>query len=157
MFNLNTNLKTMSLLNQLELDLVAALKSRDTIKTSTIRLILAEVKNFSIDLRTKGRELNDQDVLAVITKEGKKRKESIEIFEKAGRTDLSESEKAELAIIETYLPQQISRQELEKIVAEVLESTDKKDFGSVMKETMARVKGQADGKEVAEVVKFLLI
>ena len=157
MFNLNTNLKTMSLLNQLELDLVAALKSRDTIKTSTIRLILAEVKNFSIDLRTKGRELNDQDVLNIVNKEAKKRKESIEIFEKAGRTDLSEAETAELAIIETYLPQQISRQELERIVAEVLESTDKKDFGTVMKETMTRVKGQADGKEVAEVVKFLLI
>lgn len=147
----------MSLLNQLELDLVAALKSRDTIKTNTLRLVLSEVKNFAIDLRTKGRELNDQDVLAVMTKEAKKRKESIEIFEKAGRTDLSTIEIGELNVIESYLPKQMSREDLERIVAEVLESTDKKDFGSVMKETMARVKGQADGKEVAEVVKFLLV
>lgn len=148
----------MALLNQLENDLVAALKSRDTNKTNTIRLVLSEVKNFAIDLRTKGRELNDQDVIMVMVREAKKRKESIEIFDKAGRTDLSDIEKAELAVIETYLPEQISREEIEKVVAEVIESTDKKDFGTVMKETMIRIKikGQADGKDVAEAIKLLL-
>jgi uncharacterized protein YqeY len=146
----------MASLNQLENDLVAALKSRDTNKTNTLRLVISEIKNFAIDLRTKNRELNDEDVNNVLAKESKKRKESIQIFEQAGRTDLSESEKSELAIIEAYLPQQISREELEKIVAEVIESTDKKDFGSVMKEVMVRVKGKADGKDVAEAVKLLL-
>lgn len=146
----------MSLFNQLENDLVAALKSRDTNKVNTIRLIISEVRYAIIDLKAKGKELTDQDVVAVLTRESKKRKESIEIFDKAGRTDLSDVEKAELSVIETYLPKQISREELEKIVAEVIESTEKREFGFVMKEVMARVKGQADGKDVAEAVKLLL-
>jgi|688.fasta_scaffold04378_24 uncharacterized protein YqeY len=146
----------MSLFNQLENDLVAALRSRDTNKLNTLRLIISEVKYAIIDLKAKGKELTDQDVIGVLIRESKKRKESIEIFEKAGRTDLSDTEKAELAVIESYLPKQISREELEKIVAEVIESTEKREFGTVMKEVMIRVKGQADGKDVAEAVKLLL-
>ena len=146
----------MSLLERIDADLKAALKSSDKLRLSTVRLLKAAVKNQQID---KGRELSDEEILSVIGSMAKQRKESIEQFSKGGRTDLAEQEKSELAVLQSYLPAQLSPEELDRIIREAIQesgATDEKEIGKVMRVLMPKIKGLADGKEVNDRVRELL-
>lgn len=141
------------MLQKLESDLISAMKSKDVVRVGTIRLLISEFKNAQIDLRAKGEELTTDICLKILNREAKKRKESIDLFAKSGRTDLVDSETAELEIIEEYLPKQMSEDELEIIVKGVVSELSDKNFGNAMKAVMERVKGQADGKIISDLVK----
>ncbi|NPA15621.1 MAG: GatB/YqeY domain-containing protein [Deferribacteres bacterium] len=134
-------------------DMKEAMKAKDMAKVSTLRLLLSEIKNKEID---KKGELSDEEIYALIQKAVKQRKESIEQYKSAGREDLVQKEEAELKILEAYLPEQLSEEELEKIIDEAIkeaEAATMKDMGKVMRLVMPRVKGRADGKVVNEMVK----
>ena len=146
----------MSIKDRLKSDLVTAMKARDELKVSTLRLVNSSIKNREIDER---KELDDEGVLAVLNTAAKQRRDSIEQFEKGGRQDLADKEKAELVIIQEYLPQQLSKDEVTAFIKEAINETGAagaKDMGKVMKALMPKVKGKADGKLVNELVKELL-
>ena len=149
----------MSLTNQIQADYQAALKKGESLVVSTLRLLLAAIHDQEIAKRAKGEELTEGEVQGAVQKEVKRRKESIAAFEKGDRSDLVEKEKQELAILEKYLPEQMSEEELKKIIAEVVEEVNPqgmKDLGQVMKLVMPRVKGKADGSQVSQLVKEAL-
>lgn len=134
-----------------------AMKSGDKAKLSTMRLIISELKNKKIADGVK--ELDDANVIAVIKKMAKQRKESIEKFAEGGRDDLVEKEKQELSILDKYLPEEMSEEEVAKVVDEVISSIEDvspKDMGRVMKEVMGKLQGQADGKTVSKIVQAKL-
>lgn len=143
----------MTLKDRLGEELKLAMKARDNTRISTIRMVISVVKNREIDGRT---TLDDEGVLAVLTSAAKQRRESIEQFEKGGRTDLADQERAELAIISSFLPEQMGEAEVEALVIQAVKDTGAagpKDMGKLMKELMPKVKGKADGKLVNELVK----
>lgn len=138
-------------------DVKSAMVSKDTIKLNTLRFLQSAIKNKEIELRPN--PIVVEDVMAVIKKIVKQRKESIEQFQSAGRTDLVEQETAELKVMESYLPAQMSKEQIEALVAEVITSTGAKtikDMGTVMKEAQARSGGLADGKLMSEIIKSKL-
>ena len=146
----------MSLKETLRSDMIAAMKAKDAPRLSTLRLLINTIKNKEIDTRT---EIDEDAVLGVLSSAVKQRRDSIDQFEKAGRTDLSDKEKAELAIIQEYMPQQMGKDEILAAVKEaVAESgaSGPNDMGKVMKALMPKVKGKADGKLVNELVKEVL-
>ena len=146
----------MSIKDRLKSDLITAMKARDELKVSTLRLVSSSIKNREIDER---KELDDEGVLAVFTTAAKQRRDSIDQFEKGGRQDLADKEKAELVIIQEYLPQQLTKEEVAAFIKEAITETGAagaKDMGKVMKALMPKVKGKADGKLVNELVKELL-
>lgn len=146
----------MSLAEQIRTDLTNAMKERDAERVSTLRMIQSALKNEQIE---KGHELGDDETQAVIRRAVKQRTESAEQYERFGRPELAKKERAELALLEAYLPRAMSDEELETRVREVIRDTGasaKKDSGKVMKEMMARYRGQADGKRVQAVVGQLL-
>ena len=121
-----------------------AQRSKDSLRLNTIRSVISSIKNQEIDLR---KELQDEDVLPLITREVKKRKEAATLFEQGGRMDLMEKEKQEHAILQTYLPEQISEEDLRKRIQEVITETEAqgmKDFGKIMKVLVPEFKGKAD-------------
>jgi len=137
-------------------DLKNSMKAKDGDRVSVLRLVLAAVKNREIELKS---ELDDDQILAEITSAAKRRKESIEAFKEGGREDLVLKEGKELAILEEYLPAQLSPEELKSLIQEAIESTGASspgDMGKVMKEIMPRVQGKADGKVVNQKVKEIL-
>ncbi len=142
-----TNLKQ-QILNEIK----TALKAGEALKTSTLRSLITAINNREIE---KGKEakLTDEETLVCLQKEAKKRKESIEAFTLGNRADLANQEKKELAIIESYLPKQMTKEETETQVAAILDKAAAKDFGSAMKAAMAQLKGKADAKLVSEIVK----
>ncbi|MBB1078340.1 GatB/YqeY domain-containing protein [Limosilactobacillus sp. STM2_1] len=143
----------MSLLQQLTADMVTAMKERDKETLNVVRMLKAAVQNEQIEL---GHDLNSDEEVAVMAREYKQRKESLAEFENAGRDDLVEQAKKELTIVEKYMPQQLSKDDVEKIVSEVIDTLgvdSMKGFGQVMGAVMPKVKGQADGKLVNQVVK----
>ena len=143
----------MSLLQQLTSDMVTAMKKRDKETLNVVRMLKAAVQNEQIEL---GHDLSSDEEIAVMAREYKHRKESLEEFEKAGREDLISQAKKELAIVESYMPKQLSKDEVTSIVEGVineLNASSMKDFGKVMKSVMPKVQGQADGKLVNQVVK----
>lgn len=147
----------MSLREKMMADLKEAMKARDQAKMDAIRFLQSAVKYREVELRPNG--ITDQDVLGVIKKMAKQRRESIEQFEKAGRNDLAVKEKSELAIIEAYLPQQMDRAQVEALVKEVIQAlgaNSVKQMGAVIKEVQARSAGSADNKMVSELVKASL-
>ncbi|PJA40971.1 glutamyl-tRNA amidotransferase [candidate division WWE3 bacterium CG_4_9_14_3_um_filter_34_6] len=144
------------LLEKLQQDQITAMKSGDKARLGVLRMMISELKNMQIELKAKNVELDDVESLKVLTKEAKKRKDSILAFESANRLDLSEIEKAELLIVEEYLPKQLSEDEIQSVVAECASNIDTKDFGSVMKMAMEKLKGRVDGKIVSELVKKAL-
>lgn len=150
----------MSIKERLDGDLKNAMRARDAARLSTIRSLRAAIQKREIEARASGGELSEEDILGILQKEAKQRRESISQFESAGRTDLVANEKAELVIIEEYLPQQMSDDELieqiRRIVADV-GATSMADIGKVMGPAMAQLRGQADGKRVQQVVKDLLV
>jgi len=146
----------MSFLQKLDDDLRAALKASDGLKVSVLRMAKAALKNRQID---KMGELSGEDILAVITTLTKQRKESIELFSKGGREDLADKERQELKILRSYLPNQLTPEELDGIILEAIKessATGTKDMGKVMRLVMPRVKGAADGKIVNQRVTDLL-
>jgi hypothetical protein len=143
----------MTLQEQLSEDLKTAMKARDAVRTTTIRMIRGQMKDFQI---AKGAPLTAEDEIAVLNNAAKKRKEAIAIYEKSDRADLLAKEKAELEIIASYLPKQLSAAEVEAIVAQVIQemgATTAKDLGKVMQAAMAQLKGKADGKMVQEIAR----
>lgn len=146
----------MSLRIRLDEDMKTALKNKDSLQLSVIRLLRSELKNAEI---AKGAPLTEDEVVQVVAREAKKRRESIEQFEKGGRADLAEKEAAELKILSEYLPEQLGENEIAGIAQEViseLHATSKADKGKVMAALMPRVRGRADGKLVNQIVDRLL-
>ncbi len=133
-----------------------AMKSQDKFKLSVIRMVRAAIKNIEIDQR---KTLDDQEVLDVLNREIKQRKDSLQEFEKAGRDDLAENLKAEIAVLMEYMPQQLSDEEVKAIVQQTIQevgASSKADMGKVMGALMPKVKGRADGKLVNQLVQQLL-
>ena len=133
-------------------DLKSAMKAHDMTAVNAIRGVIAKAKDLTVNA---GKEMTDDAVLQVIAKGVKQREESIAQFEAAGRAELAEGEKKEMALLKKYLPEQLSEAAVAAIVKAVVTetgATSKKDMGKVMKEVMASVKGQADGKLVSRLV-----
>jgi uncharacterized protein YqeY len=131
-----------------------ALKEGQKLKVSVFRMLISEINNKKIADRVK--ELDDEKVITLIQKMVRQHKESIEKFKQGNREDLVSKETEELAVLEEYLPEQISEDELAQIVSESIKkagATSPKDMGAVMGQVMARVKGRADGKVVGKMVK----
>lgn len=146
----------MTMKKQVEQDMIQAAKDRDKIRLSALRLIKTAMHNREIDLK---RELNEPELLQLLSGMVKQRRDSIEQFAKGGRADLVAQEEAELAIVQSYMPQQLSREEIEaeidKAVGEA-GALSVKDMGKVMKVLMPRITGKADGKLVGDLVKARL-
>ena len=141
------------LTEKIDNDLRQALKNRDAARVSTLRFLKAALQNAGIEKRG---ELKDEDVISVIKKQVKQRKESIEEFKKGNRADLVEKETKELEILQGYLPAEINPKELAAIIKAVIAETNAlslKDMGKVIKEVMAKTRGSADGKAVSAMVK----
>jgi uncharacterized protein YqeY len=146
----------MSFLQKLDGDLKMSLKASDKLKVSVLRMTKAALKNRQIE---KGGELSEDDIITVLSSLSKQRRESIEQFSKGGREDLAEKEREELSILQSYLPEQLTPEELDGIIAESIKESSArgpKDMGKVMRLVMSRVKGSADGKVVNQRVKDLL-
>lgn len=146
----------MSLLQQIDNDLKEALKAGQKERLSVLRGLKSDIKYKQIDL---GHEMSDADIIGVLTSASKKRKESIEQFKAGGRMDLVAKEEAEFAIIQAYLPAQLSEDKLRQIIAETIAETganSPKMMGVVMKALLPKVKGMADGKLVSQLVTELL-
>lgn len=138
-------------------DLKTAMKNQEVVKLSAIRFLQSAIKNREIELRPVA--ITDQEVLAVIKKICNQHKDSIEQYTNAGRLDLVDNEKAQLTILEGYLPKQMPRAELEKVIAEVmaeLKASSVKDMGGVIKGVIAKTAGAADNKIISEIVKSKL-
>lgn len=160
-----------NLKRQIQEDLKAALKKKEEIKVSAIRMLNAAISNKEIEKRSKlSRQkpelkseelaeqsiLTDEETIETIVSESKKRKEAIAGFEKGGRADLVEKEKRELEILKKYLPEQLPEEEIRKIVKDIIQKTEAasiKDMGKVMAGLMPKVKGRADGFLVSKIVK----
>ncbi len=147
----------MNLKEKISEDLKTAMKSGDKLRLETIRTICAGIIEF--EKRGLNRELTEDDVTQVLLANAKKRKEAIEMFEKGGRPDLVEKESKELEIIREYLPKQLSNEEIESRLKEIVAqigATSAKDLGKVMGIAIKKMKGTADGKLIQEIVKRLL-
>jgi uncharacterized protein len=145
----------MSLLDTLTADMKAAMKARDKDRLQTIRMLISGVKNVLIDKPS----FSESDEVDYLSTEAKKRRQSIEAYEQAGREDLAEVERAELVVIEQYLPQQLGEDEVRTIVAEAIASTGASgasDLGKVMGAIMPQIKGRFDGAKVRPIVQDLL-
>lgn len=137
-------------------DLKSAMKEKDEIKKNTVQMVRAGILQIEKD---KGIEVEDNQIIDIIAKEVKKRKDAAIDFEKGGREDLVEKNNKEMEILSAYLPKQLSREEIEAIVKEVIaevNATTIKDMGKVMKSAKEKIGAAADGKTINEVVKYLL-
>jgi uncharacterized protein len=147
----------MALNDQVSADIAAAMKARDASRLSALRMLKAAVMNKSVE---KGRDLDDAEILQVLASLVKQRRDSIEQFVKAGRTDLVEKETGEIAVLQTYLPPSATPEEINAAVAEAITetgATSAKDLGKVMKAVMPKLAGKnADGKAVNEAVRRTL-
>ena len=147
----------MTLKEKLSEDFKEAMKARDEIRKTTVNLIRAAVKQVEVDTRT---ELDEEAVLGVIAKQVKMRKDALPDFEKAGRTDLLETYNKEIDILMAYLPEQMTIEEIQKIVREVMADLEieggKQNMGKLMGAVMPKVKGKADGGDVRKAIEGLL-
>jgi uncharacterized protein len=145
--------------SKLSAALKEALKAKETVKVSTLRLILAAVKDREIAMRGEDKTLGDEDILLIMQKMIRQRQESSEVYEKAGRRDLAEQERAEIAVIEQFLPVQMGGEEIRtacKTVISELDAAGLKDMGRVMNTLKERYAGQMDFKEASACVKEFL-
>jgi hypothetical protein len=145
--------KALGLQQKIKDDMVAAMKAKDSLRLSTIRMIRSALKNTEID---KGSELTDKDIFSVLQKMVKQRHDSISQFEKADRRELVEKEKTELEIIQAYLPPALSEDEILRVIEETAKEVGAQgmqDMGKVMKAVGAKFQGRADGKLVSDLVK----
>ncbi|UFJ43156.1 GatB/YqeY domain-containing protein [Brevibacillus humidisoli] len=142
----------MSLMERLNQDMKQAMRDKNTLKLSVIRMVKAAVKNEEIQ---KGDQLSDDDVLTILTRELKQRRDSLQEFEKAGREDLASKIREEIDVLTSYLPEQLSETEIRQLVRETIAAvgaTSKKEMGKVMGAIMPKLKGRADGTLVQKVV-----
>ena len=146
----------MTLKEQLQNDLKRAMREKDDVRKRTLRMALAEIKNREIELQ---KELDQEDVIDILHKEVKRRRETLEELTQVSRPELAASERAELEVLMAYMPKQLSRQEIadlaDQVIAEV-GATSPRQMGQVMGALMPRLKGQADGKLVSQIVRELL-
>lgn len=149
----------MNLKQKIQTDFKNALKEKKELKTSVLRMLMAAITNQEIKLGKKNEGLDDQETEKAIASEAKKRKDSIEAYRQGGRNDMAENEEKELSILKTYLPEEMSDKETEKIAKEAIVETDAqsmKDFGTVMKTAMAKAQGKAEGDKMSQAVKKIL-
>jgi len=147
------------MLKKIEQDLKEAMKSEQTERVWTLRMLIASLKNKEIELRPKKQKLSEEIVTEVIKQEIKKRKEAIEMFKKGNREDLVLKEKKELEILEKYLPEQLSDDELKELVKQTkikIKAEGPSDFGKLMGAVMKETKGRADGLKVKQMVEETL-
>jgi len=133
-------------------DLKKYMKEKNTLALNTVRLVIAEIKNKEVE---KNSEITDEEILQIIRKQIKMREDSIQQFRSANREDLAEKEAQELEILKSYLPEDLTDEELEKIIQETikeLNASSKKDFGRVIKEVIKKVQGRADSKKISELI-----
>jgi uncharacterized protein len=143
--------------DRLRTDLTAAIKARDGVRSSTLRMALTAITNAEVAGK-EARELTDEDVLVVLTGEGKKRREAAEAFDQAGRAEQAAKERAEFEVLSDYLPEQLTAEEISSLVSEAIESTGARAegmraMGKVMGALQPAVKGRADGGAVAAEVR----
>jgi hypothetical protein len=146
----------MALKEKISEDLKAAMKSGDKLRLETLRTMRAALMEKEIALRGEGKQLTPDDEVATLNSAAKKRRESIEQFQAAGRMELVEQETAELKIIQEYLPTQMGEDEIKSVIEEVVKATGASiaaDFGKVMPQVMKQLKGKADGRVIQELVK----
>ncbi|KUP96529.1 GatB/YqeY domain-containing protein [Thermobifida cellulosilytica] len=143
---------------RLKADLTSAMKARDQVRTRTLRMVLTAISNEEVAGET-ARELSDDDIIKVITREAKKRREAAEAFEQGGRPDKAADERAEGEVLASYLPAQLSDEELAALVREAIAEagvSDVKGMGKVMKILTPKTAGRADGRRVADAVRSQL-
>ncbi len=143
-------------------DLKEFLKAGKSFEVGVLRLIISVFKNKEIEKRGKGQgsTLIEEEIIEILMKEAKKRKEAMEIYKKGGRENLAEKEAKELEMIKAYLPQEASKEEIEKIVDKaiaIIGTSDQKSFGKIMSEAMKDLKGKADASMVSEIIKSKLL
>lgn len=146
----------MSLLSRLNDDMKTAMKAKDKESLQVIRMIKSSIQNEQIK---EGHDLTEEEELTVLSREMKQRRDSLHEFEEAGRDDLAEKVKSEIVIVEKYMPEQLSDEEIRQLVQEAITQTgasSMKEFGKVMGAIMPKVKGKADGNQVNAIVKELL-
>ncbi len=144
--------------DKIKKDTIEALKNKDGVKVTTLRMLQAAIQRKAIENRKE--ELKEEDVLQVLKKQVKQIKDSIEAFTNGNRNDLVEKEKVSLSILKDYLPPQASLEEIKEVVLKIKDEINPQlpaDFGKVMKEAMAVLKGKADGKDVSVIIKQLLL
>ena len=140
----------MTLKEQLLSDMKEAMKSQDSVKLGTVRSVISAVKNQEIDSK---KELNEEEILILVSREVKKRKEAAALYEKGARPELKDKEIQEMEILKTYLPEQVSEEDLRKRIQEVINETGAqgmKDFGKIMKTLVPELKGKADNAQIKE-------
>lgn len=145
-----------SLSEKIRADLTESMKARNAERTSVLRMLQAALKNEQINV---GHELSDEETLAIILKGVKQRQDSVEQYEKGNRPELAAKERAEMELLQGYLPPPVSDEELESGLREIIAATgaaSKKDLGKVMKEATAKYRGRVDGKKIQETVARLL-
>jgi len=141
------------MLEKIKEDVKTAMKGGDKLKVITLRMLLSDIHKKEIDKRG---ALTGQEILGVVSKSIKSRKDSIEEFKRGGREDLVQKETKEVEILNVYLPKALSKEEIIKGIEDIIKETGAaggKDFGKVMKEMMTRYQGQVDGKEISELIK----
>src|SRR3954451_9413625 len=146
-----------TLKDRLRADLTTSIKASDEIRSSTLRMVLTSITNAEVAGK-EARELTDEDVLGVLTSEGKKRREAAEAFEDAGRSEQAAKERAEFAVLAEYLPEQLTAEQVADLVTEAIEATGAREegvraMGKVMGALQPKVKGRADGGAVAAEVR----
>lgn len=141
------------MIDKIKNDLKDAMKAGDALRVSVLRMLISEMNYKKIDLQ---KDLSEEDAVGVVQKEVKKRREAIDAYKAGGRMDQAESEKQELEILQTYLPEQMGQKEIEIEIEKILKTIQERDFGQVMRVVSPLFRGKADGKMVAEVVRKLL-
>lgn len=149
------------LITKIEQDMREAMKQKDVLRLSALRMVLAAAYNKGKEKRAKGgeEELTQEEATAVLRSEAKKRRDSIQEFVKGGRQDLAEKETAELSVLEKYLPAEMPEEDLQKIVQEVMAGFGQatiKDFGKIMGEVMKKTKGQVSGDRISQKVRSII-
>jgi len=162
----------MTLKEKIQQDFKEAFKNKEEVKVSTFKMLQSEIKNAEIAKKTKlskdenvsdidaKSQLNDEEIIQVIGKEAKKRRDAIEIYKKEGRSELQKREEDELAVLSGYLPEQISEDEIKKIVEESIRDSGAagpQEVGKIMKVLMPKVKGKADGALVNKIAKEVIV
>ena len=148
----------MSLKEKLQNDLTSAMRSRDELRSSTIRMVLTSIKNEEVSGK-EARELSDAEIITVLSREAKKRREAAEAYEQAGAADRAATEKAEGVVIAEYLPKQLSESEIKEFIAAAIKesgATSPAQMGLVMKALQPKIAGKADGGTVSALVKAAL-
>lgn len=147
----------MDTLSRMKEEMKSALRAGDSQRLSALRFLLAQLASRAKDKQGEGKDpvLSEEEITDILRKEAKKRRESIDMYEKGDRADLAENEKAELSVIQEFIPAELTREQIEEIVDGVI-AAGASDFPSAIKQAMAALKGRADGKVVTEIVKAKL-